>query len=77
MKKSLLVILDANIIIDAHKHGYWKILISNFQVCIPAIVIYDEANYFYDHDGRKIINLQPFVRNGCENMQSAIYKLQA
>ncbi len=64
MKKSLLVILDANIIIDAHQKDYWKILINNYRIFIPATVIHDEAVYFDDGKGRKIINLQPLVTNG-------------
>lgn len=64
MKKSLLVILDANIIIDAHKNNYWNALINSYQIFIPATVIHDEAIYFNDAKGRKLINLQPLVKNG-------------
>jgi len=64
MKKSLLVILDANIIIDAHKKDYWKILINNYQIFIPATVFHDEVVYFDVGKGRKIINLLPLITNG-------------
>lgn len=60
---SKLIILDANVIIVAHKLGFWKKLVSYYKIHIPAIII-QESKYFEDSFGQKInIDLSKELKN--------------
>ena len=50
---SKLIILDANVIIIAHKLGFWKQLVSFYKIHVPSIII-NESKYFEDSFGQKI-----------------------
>ncbi len=50
---SKLLILDANVIIDAHQKGYWQAVVSKFQLHIPKTII-SESSYFEDNYGQNI-----------------------
>lgn len=53
-KKSLLVILDADVIITCHREGIWDHINSHYSVQIPETVAVEEAKYFTSADtGRK------------------------
>ena len=59
-----LLILDANVIIDAHRNNYWRTLIARFQLHIPKIII-SESRYFTDSYNQKIsINLSEDLKAG-------------
>lgn len=65
MKKSNLIILDANVVIDAHREGYWNALINGHKIHLPATVLRDEAQYFDTGNGaKKAIQLIPLVQKG-------------
>jgi len=68
---SKLIILDANVIIIAHKIGFWKQLISYYKIHIPATII-AESKYFENSFGQKInINLSEELKN------NSIFKIEA
>ena len=64
MRKSELIILDANVIINAFLLGYWKILISRYKIYVPATVLHDEVFYFDGHQGKEPIKLMVFLEQG-------------
>lgn len=60
--KSLIV--DADIIITAHKYNFWSSMISPYQICVSSIVI-NEARFYIDKYGNHIpINLNPAISKG-------------
>jgi hypothetical protein len=64
-KKSNLIILDANVVIDAHKENYWSSLIHGHRIHLPAIVIRDEIQYFNSGNNiKKGIQLTPLLKKG-------------
>jgi hypothetical protein len=65
MKKPDLVILDANVVIDAHKENYWNSLIEGHKIHLPATVIRDEVQYFdAGNNNKKGIQLKPLIDKG-------------
>lgn len=63
--KSILVLLDANIIIDLFILGYWKNIIKKYKVYIPSIIVDKEARYFESPiHGRTPIDLSPYISQG-------------
>lgn len=55
----LLLLLDADVIIDLHRLGIWKHIIKNHKVHIPSIVLHKEVYYYEDDSGtRHYIDLQ-------------------
>lgn len=64
MKKSCLVILDANVVINAHEEKYWNVLVAGHKIYLPATVLRDEVQYFMDKDGKKIIDLSDLISKG-------------
>jgi hypothetical protein len=62
--KSKLVILDAVIIIEAHRLGIWNHLLSQFSVFIPGYILDNEVQYFKSKGGSKIaIDLTSNTKN--------------
>jgi len=45
----LLLLLDADVIIDLHKLGLWDQITKNHQINIPSIILHKEV-YFYEDD---------------------------
>ncbi len=64
MKKLELVILDANVIINAHLLEYWKILTSRYKIFVPATVLYEEVFYFEGYQGKEPIKLMASLKQG-------------
>ncbi len=64
MTKSDLVILDANIVIDAHREGYINPLVNGHQIHLPRTVVQDEAHFFADGVEKKSIRLTPLIQAG-------------
>jgi hypothetical protein len=64
LKKPLLIILDANVIIDAHRENYWNALVNGHRIHLPTIVVKDEAQYFDTGNGKRSINLAPLMSQG-------------
>lgn len=63
--KSRLVILDANVIIEAFKNDFWKSLISQYDVYVGSTVIHVEVKHYLDENNQKHdIQLLPFVTKG-------------
>ncbi len=64
MKKSRLVIVDAMVIIDAHKHEFWSELLNKNEVCVTSTVLHNEATYFLDDSGISKIDLAADLKEG-------------
>ncbi len=79
MKNSLLVILDANIIIAAHKGNYWNVLLNKFKIAVPSVVLNDEAFFFSTDEGAsKAIQLSPYIaQNKVEELTATIEEYAA
>ncbi len=59
MKLNLLL-LDADVVIDAHRLGIWDKLIAQNRVHIGSVVLRTEVGYYIDNRGRRRnINLMP------------------
>ncbi len=64
MKKSWLLLLDANIVIEISRHDLWDRIVAACDVHLAQTVI-DEAQFFVDVNGdRKYIDLAAFVNAG-------------
>ncbi len=60
--RSRLVILDANVIIDAFAGGFWDALVARYEVCITSIVLHSEVFFYEDAKGQRVpINLEPYL----------------
>lgn len=79
MKNSLLVILDANIIIIAHKENYWPTLLNQYRLAIPSTVLHDEVFFFGTDEGaNKAIRLQPYIASGkLQELTATVKELDA
>ncbi len=65
MKKPDLVILDANVVIDAHRENYWNPLIQGHKIHLPATVVREEVQYFdAGKNNKKGIQLKSLIDNG-------------
>ncbi len=52
----LLLILDANVIIDAHKFGAWDGICRTHTVFVPSVILYSEV-YFYTKTDGTVVNI--------------------
>jgi predicted nucleic acid-binding protein len=63
--KSNLVILDANVIIEAFRGDFWNSLISRYKIHISSIVLHSEVYHYEDKEGQKIpIDLTTYIQSG-------------
>jgi hypothetical protein len=70
--KSSLVILDANVIIEAFAGGFWNTLVSQYDVHVTSIVLRSEVYFYEDPKGKRIpIDLDRDVRSGNINELTA------
>ena len=54
----LIVLLDADVIIDLHRFGIWKNILKKNKILIPSTVLRREVFYFIDGSGvKRYINL--------------------
>lgn len=49
----LLLLLDADVIIDLHKFGLWNQIAKNHKVNIPSIILRREVYFFESTDGNR------------------------
>lgn len=49
----LLLLLDADVIIDLHRLGVWKHVIKNHNIHIPSIILHREVYHYEDEKGRR------------------------
>ncbi len=49
----LIVLLDADIIIDLHRFGIWENILEKNKILIPSIILRREVIYFIDDMGTK------------------------
>jgi len=55
------LLLDADVIIVCNELGYWKGLLSNYDVCVGSIVA-SEVRYYHDDKGSKLaLDLQTYI----------------
>lgn len=63
--RSRLVILDANVIIEAFGGNFWNSLVTQYEVYVTSIVLRNEVYYFEDANGKQVlINLEADVQKG-------------
>lgn len=67
------VLLDANIIIEAYKHGIWEELIERVEFTVSSIVANDEVLFFSKQENKipTPINLRSLIEEGKINELSA------
>jgi hypothetical protein len=63
VQKPKLLLLDADVVIEAHKLGAWEALKKAFSIAVPATIV-REARYFTSSEGRQGINLQREIDAG-------------
>jgi hypothetical protein len=63
VQKPKLLLLDADVVIEAHKLGAWDALRNAFSIAVPATIV-REARYFTSSEGRQGINLQREIDAG-------------
>ncbi len=49
----LLLLLDADVIIDLHRLGVWKHVIKNHNIHISSIILHREVYHYEDEKGRR------------------------
>lgn len=54
----LLLLLDADVIIDLHKLGLWKQITKSHKVFVPSIILHKEVYYYEDENGHHHIDLE-------------------
>lgn len=54
----LLLLLDADVIIDLHRLGLWKQITKSHQVFVPSIILHKEVYFYEDENGRHHIDLE-------------------
>lgn len=59
-----LVLLDANIIIEAHELGVWQALVASVDLTVPSVVARHEAKYFVVGKKHNPINLSSLSTQG-------------
>ena len=63
--KPRLVLLDANIIIEAHALGIWQGLIKKVDISVPSTIARKEAKFFFSKkENRIVIDLSSDVKQG-------------
>ncbi len=63
MPKLKLLLLDANVIIDAHIHGIWESLKQVYEIAVPSIIA-NEARFFVSSTGSAGIDLKAQAGRG-------------
>jgi hypothetical protein len=63
VQKPKLLLLDADVVIEAHKIGAWQALKQAFSIAVPATIV-REARYFKSSRGSHGINLQAQIDAG-------------
>ena len=46
------VILDANVVIDAHRLGFWTALVTQYRISVTKTIL-DEVQFYEDDNGKK------------------------
>ena len=62
--KPFLVLLDANVIIEAYELGVWQPVIDSFNLTVPSVVARHEARYFVVRGKHNPINLPSLAAQG-------------
>ena len=69
--KSRFVILDANVVIDAHKHGFWTALVTQYRISVTETIA-NEVKFYEDDTGKRIdIDLRISAASGHIDILSA------
>ncbi len=60
------VLLDANVIIEAHEVGIWKKLIDKVEIVVSSIVAHKESLFYSELEGGipEPINLKRLIQDG-------------
>lgn len=63
MQKPKLLLLDANVVIEAHRLGAWTEICDQYEIGLPSIIV-SEARYFESEEGGGSIHLQDEIKAG-------------
>jgi hypothetical protein len=63
-KKSKQILLDAVVVIEAHRGQYWDALCNAYRIALPATVMEDELFYFESDKGKKGLNASSWLKEG-------------
>lgn len=63
MQKPKLLLLDANVVVDAHIHGIWDALKQTYEIAVPSIIV-NEAQFFRSETRKGGINLKVQAERG-------------
>jgi len=58
----LIVLLDADVIIDLHRFGIWESILKKSKILIPSIILRREVFYFID--GTSIKHFKKYLDEG-------------
>ena len=69
--KSRYVILDANVVIDAHRLGFWTALVTQYKISITETIL-NEVQFYEDDAGEKhAIDLRASAQSGAIDVLAA------
>lgn len=69
--KSRYVILDANVVIDAHRLGFWRALVTQYRISVTETIL-NEVRFYEDDSGEKHdIDLQVSAQKGTIDVLAA------
>ena len=69
--KPLLVLLDADVIIELHKVGAWDGVLTAYNVEVSEIIARQEVQFYYDSTGKRVYtNPITFLRKAIQSDHS-------
>lgn len=79
-KKPRLLLLDANAVFAAFRHGAWEALCASYELVVPSIVVRTEAMFYESREtGRRVyLDLPALVESGViVEYEATVAELQA
>jgi hypothetical protein len=73
----LLLLLDADVIIDLHKLGLWKQITKSHKVFIPSIILHKEVYYYEDESGHHPIDLEKEIGITFSELSCSVQELMS
>jgi len=73
----LLLLLDADVIIDLHKLGLWKQITKSHKVFVPSIILHKEVYYYEDESGHHPIALEKEIGATFNELSCSVQELMS
>ncbi|MEW6108516.1 MAG: hypothetical protein AB1632_05000 [Nitrospirota bacterium] len=73
----LLLLLDADVIIDLHKLGLWKQVTKSHKVFVPSIILHKEVYYYEDESGHHPIDLEKDIGATFSELSCSVRELMS